>query len=323
MTTRRKLLIAGAIGLGLMGAASAQSWPSKQMTLVVPFAAGSTPDVMARLMADVMSKRLGHPVIIDNRAGAGGNTGTNVIAKAQPDGHTFGLSIQGPLVTNVMLMKSVPYDPVKDITPVSHIASQAGVLVVSPEFGVDSVEGLLAKLKADPEKYNYGSIGKGSVSHLGMALIASKAGAKPAHIPFAGSPPAITALIRGDVQMAVLPLGAVGEMVKDGKLKLLAVTTAKRSAFFPDVPTLIEKGFDGIEADSWTGFVAPPGIDASILAKLNAEVKAALADPNVIEKLRAQYIEPVGTSAEAFAAMLDTERKRWGPVIQAAGLVAE
>ena len=323
MTTRRTLLIALAFGVAATTAAEAQVWPSKQINFIVPFAAGSTPDIMARLIADVMSKRLGQPVIIDNRAGAGGNTGTNAIAKAAPDGHTFGISIQGPLVTNPMLMKTVPYDPVKDITPVSHIASQPGALVAPPGTGMDTVDAFAAKLKTDGDKITYGSIGKGSVSHLSMALVATRVGAKPVHLPFAGSPPAITALIRGDVQVAVLPLGAVGEMVKDGKLKLLAVTTAKRSAFFPDVPTLAEKGFDGIDADSWTGVVAPAGLEPAVLAKLTAELQVALADPNVVEKLRAQYIAPVGTSPEAFTAMLKAERERWGPVIRDNGIVVE
>jgi tripartite-type tricarboxylate transporter receptor subunit TctC len=312
------------LALTLMSsAAAAQEWPTKQINFIVPFAAGSTPDVMARLISEVMQKRLGQTVIVENRAGAGGNTGTNVIAKAQPDGHTFGISIMGPLVVNPMIMKTVPYDAVKDLTPLSHIASQPGVLVVTPGSGFDTVEALVAKLKADPEKYTYGSIGKGSVSHLAMALIAAKVGAKPAHIPFAGSPPAVTALIRGDVQMAVLPLGAVGSMAQEGKLKLLAVTTPKRSSFFPDVPTLAEKGMDGVEADAWTGMVAPPGIDPKLLAKINAAVKDALADSNVIEKLKAQFIEPVGTAPDAFGAMLAAERARWEPVIKAHGITAE
>jgi tripartite-type tricarboxylate transporter receptor subunit TctC len=300
-----------------------QAWPSKQITIVVPFAPGSTPDLMARLISDIMQKRLGQPVIIDNRPGAGGNTGTNVVAKAVPDGHTIGLSIMGPLVVNPMIMKTVPYDPVKDLTPLSHIASQAGALVVPAGAGLETVEALIAALKADTDKLNYGSIGKGSVSHLAMALIASKAGAKPAHIPFAGSPAAVTALIRGDVQMAVLPIGAVGEMIKDGKLRLLAVTTLTRSGFFPDVPTLAEKGIAGAEADAWTGMIAPPGMDAALLAKLNAEIRFAVTDADVVAKLKAQYIDAVGSTPEVFAALLSAERVRWAPVIQANGISAE
>jgi tripartite-type tricarboxylate transporter receptor subunit TctC len=315
-----------ALGVAALGAlsapAAAQDWPTKQVTLIVPFAAGSTPDIMARLMADVMQKRVGQNVIVENRAGAGGNTGTNVIVKAAPDGHTIGISIMGPLVVNPMIMASVPYDAVKDVTPISHIASQPGALVAAPAFGVDTIDALLAKLKAESDKLNYGSIGAGSVSHLAMALIASKVGAKPVHIPFQGSPPAITALLRGDVQMAVLPLGAVGELAKDGKVKLLAVTTPKRSAFFPDVPTLAEKGITGVDADAWTGFIGPAGLDAKVLAKISAEVKFAMSDASVVEKLKAQYIEAVGSTPEAFAAMLTAERERWGAVVQANGIKA-
>jgi tripartite-type tricarboxylate transporter receptor subunit TctC len=298
----------------------AQDWPTKQVTLIVPFAAGSTPDIMARLMADVMQKRTGQNVIVENRAGAGGNTGTNAIAKSAPDGHTIGISIMGPLVVNPMIMATVPYDAQKDLTPISHIASQPGVLVAAPSFGVDTIEALIVKLKAQSDKVNFGSIGAGSVSHLAMALLATKVGAKPVHIPFQGSPPAITALLRGDVQMAVLPLGAVGELAKEGKLKLLAVTTPKRSVFFPDVPTLAEKGITGVDADAWTGFVGPAGLDAKVLARISTEVRAAMADPAVVQKLKAQYIEAVGTPPEAFGAMLKSERERWGPVVQAAGI---
>ncbi len=315
---------AAALMLGAsMAAAVAQEWPTKQVTIIVPFAAGSTPDAMARLMADVMQRRLNQTVIVENRAGAGGNTGTHVVAKAAPDGHTLGLSIMGPLVVNPLIMKTVPYDPAKDITPVSHIASQPGALVVSADSDIATVEGLLAKLKSEGEKITYGSIGKGSVSHLAMALIASQVGAKPAHIPFAGSPPAITALLRGDVQMGVLPLGAVGELAKEGKLKILAVTTPRRSSFVPDVPTLAEKGVGGVDADAWTGFIAPPGMDAKLLARINAEVVVAMKDPAVTDKLKAQYIETIGSSPEAFDAMLKAERLRWGSVIRDNGITAE
>jgi tripartite-type tricarboxylate transporter receptor subunit TctC len=324
VTTRRAVLAALAVCSVMPSRTAAQTpWPSKPISFIVPFAAGSTPDVMARLMAEVMHKRLGQPVVVENRPGAGGNTGTNAIAKAPADGHTFGIAILGPLVVNPLIMASVPYDPVKDLTPVSHIATQPGALVVPASTDIDSVEALVAKLRTDGDKITYGSIGKGSVSHLSFALIASRIGSKPAHLPFAGSPPAITALLRGDVQAAVLPLGAVGEQIKEGKLKLLAVTTSKRSPFFTTVPTLVEKGFAGVEADAWTGLVAPAGLDPAILARLASEVAAALADTNVAEKLRAQYIETVGTTPAAFAAMLQAERDRWGPVITANDIKAE
>lgn len=305
------------------GLASAQDWPSKQVTIVVPFAAGSTPDIMARLMAEVMQQRLKQTVIIENRAGAGGNTGTHVIAKAIPDGHTLGLSIMGPLVVNPMIMKTVTYDPVKDLTAISHIATQPGALVVSSASGIDTVAALIAKLKADGDTITYGSIGKGSVSHLAMALIASKVGAKPAHIPFAGSPLAVTALLRGDVQMSVLPLGAVGAMAAEGKLKILAVTTSKRSPFVPDVPTLAEAGLSGVDADAWTGFIGPPGLDGALLARIHAEVRAAIMDPSVTEKLRLQFIETVGSSPDVFAALLKAERERWGAVVRDNAIAAE
>lgn len=323
MALSRRTVLATLAALMPAPMASAQGWPTRPMTLVVPFAAGSTPDMMARLMADVMSVKLGQTVIVDNRPGAGGNTGTNVIAKAAPDGHMFGISIQGPLVTNPMLTKSMPYDAIKDLAPVSHIASQPGALVVPAGSEAKTVAAFAAKLKSDGDKVTYGSIGKGSVSHLSMALLASKLGVQPVHLPFAGSPPAIIALLRNDVQAAVLPLGAVGQQVKEGKLLLLAVTTAKRSSFFPNVPTLVESGFPGIEADAWTGFVAPGSIDPGLLAKLSNAVREAMTDPNVVEKLRAQYIEPVGTTPDVFAAMLAAERDRWAPVIAANGIVAE
>ncbi|MFM2421903.1 MAG: hypothetical protein RL291_433, partial [Pseudomonadota bacterium] len=283
-------------------------WPTKQITIVVPFAAGSTPDLMARFLAEGLQKRHGQVAIVENRPGAGGNIGTGAIAKAEPDGHTIGISILGPLVVNPMIMRTVPYNAEKDITPISQIATQPGALVVPASLGIEKIEDLIARLKAEPDKLNYGSIGVGSVSHLAMALIAKKVGAKPVHVPFAGSPPAITALLRSDVQMAVLPIGAVGEQVKEGKLKLLAVTTAKRSQFFPDVPTLIENGLDGVEADAWTGFIGPAGLKPEVLAAISASVRDVMTAPDVTEKLRAQYIETVGSTPDAFKKLLDDER---------------
>jgi tripartite-type tricarboxylate transporter receptor subunit TctC len=302
---------------------AAQDWPSRQVTIVVPFIAGSTPDSLARIVAESLQQHLAHPFVIENRPGASGNTGTAAVAKAAPDGHTLGVSIVGPLVINHMLFARMPYDTEKDIAPITILAAQPSVLTLAPNVAADNVEGLLAALKREPDKFTYGSIGRGSLSHLAMASLAMKAGVNVVHLPFAGSPAAVTALLRGDVQMAVLPAAAVAPQAGSGKLKLLAVTSPQRSPLLPDLPTLRESGIAGVEADAWVGLIAPAGTSETVLARVHAAVTAVLAKPTVSEKLKAQFMVPVGSSADAFRAVLKEEHDRWAPIIAAGGIRAE
>jgi tripartite-type tricarboxylate transporter receptor subunit TctC len=301
----------------------AQEWPSRAVTIFVPFIAGSTPDSLARIVAEGLQQRLGAPFVVENRVGASGNMGTAAVAKAAPDGHTLGVSIVGPLVINAMLFAKMPYETDKDIAPITVLAAQPSVLVVSPGVVADTVGDLLAAIKREPDKYTYGSIGRGSLSHLAMASLAMKAGVNIVHLPFPGSPAAVTALLRGDVQMAVLPAASVAPLAAEGKLKLLAVTSPQRSALLPTLPTLREAGIAGVEADAWVGLIAPAGTSEAVLAKIHKEVVAVLADGAVAEKLKAQYMEPIANSAEAFKAVLKEEHDRWAPIIAAGGIKAE
>jgi tripartite-type tricarboxylate transporter receptor subunit TctC len=301
----------------------AQEWPSRSVSIFVPFIAGSTPDSLARIVAEGLQQRLGAPFVVENRPGASGNTGTAAAAKAAPDGHTLGVSIVGPLVINALLFAKMPYETEKDIAPISIMASQPSVLVLNPRVAADSVESLLAAIKREPDKFTYGSIGRGSLSHLAMASLTMKAGVNVVHLPFAGSPAAVTALLRGDVQMAVLPAASVAPLGAEGKLKLLAVTSPERSKLLPNLPTLREAGIAGVEADAWVGLIAPAGTSELVLARINREVVAVLADPAVVEKLKAQYMLPIASSPETFKAVLKEEHDRWAPIISAGGIKVE
>src|SRR6187200_3163459 len=258
--------------------AAAQDWPTKPVKIVVPFGAGSTPDVVARPIADHLQKKLGQPFVIDNKPGASGNIGTDAVAKAAPDGATIGVSIGGPLAINTLLFSKLPYDPHKDIVPITQLVTQPSVLAVNPGLGVNTVAELVALLKKNPGKYNFASIGNGSLSHLAMEAIAIKAGTQLVHVPYASSPQAVTAVIRNDAQMACLPAIAVTPQAKAGAVKILAVSTAHRSPYLPGVPTLKEAGID-VEADAWNGLIAPGGTPKSIINRISKDVSEIIGQP--------------------------------------------
>jgi len=298
----------------------AGNWPTKLVKIVVPFAPGSTPDIVARILADGLQQKFASSAfVVENKPGASGNIGTDAVAKAAPDGSTIGVSIGGPLAINTVLFSRLPYDPSKDIAAVTLLAIQPSVLVVNTSLGVDSVAGLIALLKKDPGKYTYGSIGVGSLSHLAMEAIGQKAGAKMVHLPLQGSPAAMTALLRDDVQIALLPSIAVTPQLESGTLRILAISTGKRSHFLPDTVTLKEAGID-LEADAWLGLIAPAGTSPAILARMQALASAVITSPAARDKLAAQQMEPVGSTAAEFRAVIDAEIGRWEPLIKAAGI---
>lgn len=308
--------------LGLLAAslpAAAQDWPARPVKIVVPFGAGSTPDVVARLIADHLQKKLGQPFVIDNKPGASGNIGTDAVAKAKPDGETIGISIGGPLAINTLLFSKLSYDPGKDIAPVTQLVTQPSALVVNSNVKVNTTAELIALLKREPGKFNFGSIGNGSLSHLAMEAIALKSGTTMVHIPYASSPAAMTAIMRGDVQMGCLPAIAVTPHVASGAVKILAVSTAKRSRFLPDIPTLKEAGID-VEADAWMGMIAPGGTPEAIVARIQHEVVEAIGTAAVRDKLATQLMEPIGNSPAEFRARIEAEIARWAPVIKAANI---
>lgn len=305
------------------GPLQAQEWPARTVTIFVPFSAGSTPDSVARILAEQLQMKLGQPFVVENRPGASGNTGTAAVAKAAPDGHTLGVSIVGPLVINALLFAKMPYETGKDIAPITILASQPSVLAVASDVAAADVPGLLAALRQAPDKYTYGSIGRGSLSHLSMLSLGMKAGVGLVHLPFPGSPAAVTALVRGDVQMAVLPAASVVPMGVGGKLKLLAVTSPQRSPLLPNLPTLRESGIAGVEADAWIGLIAPAGTSAAVLSKIHREVVAVMAEPEVVGKLKPQFMVPIANSPAEFVAVLKAEHDRWAPIIAAGGIKAE
>ena len=319
MTRRLALALLGLSLAALPAGAQTQPWPAHPVKLVVPFGAGSTPDVIMRLIGDQLNKKFNQPFVVENKPGASGNLGTDAVAKAAPDGYTLGISIGGPLAINPLLFDKMPYDPQKDLAFITMLTSQPSALAVSSELGVDSVAALIDLLKKNPGKYNFGSIGAGSLSHLAMEAVALKSGTKIVHVPYPGSPAAMTALMRNDVQMACLPAISVTPHVASGKVKILAITTAQRSALMPGIPTLKEAGVD-VEADAWNGLIAPAKTPAPIVAAVRAAVVEALKSPEIREKFAAQIMEPIPTTPEEFRARIDADIARWKPVIEAANI---
>jgi tripartite-type tricarboxylate transporter receptor subunit TctC len=317
MTTRCALALSTL--LIAVAPAAAQDWPSKTVKIIVPFGPGSTPDMVARLIGDRLQQKLGHTFVVENKPGASGNLGTDAVAKAEPDGGTIGISIGGPLAINTLLFSKLPYDPAKDIAPITQLVTQPSVLAVNAGLNVNSVAELVALLRREPGKHNFGSIGNGSLSHLAMEAIALKSGVKLVHVPYASSPQAVTAVLRGDVQMACLPAISVTPQAGPGKLKILAVSTPKRSAFLADIPTLKEAGID-VEADAWMGLIAPAGLPGTIVDRINHEVVEAIKTADVRDKLATQLMEPIGNSPAEFRAAIAAEIGRWEPVIKAAGV---
>jgi tripartite-type tricarboxylate transporter receptor subunit TctC len=316
---KRCLAIALAGSLLACAPATAQDWPTKTVKIIVPFGPGSTPDLIGRMLADHMQQKLGQPFVVENRPGASANTGTDIVAKAEPDGYTIGISLGGPLAINTLLFARMPYDPAKDIALITMLTTQPSALVVHSGLGVNSVGELVELLKKNPGKYNYGSIGNGSLSHLAMEAIALKSGTTMVHIPYPGSPQAMTAVLRNDVQMACLPAIAVTPHVPSGQVKILAISLGRRSALLPDYPTLKEAGID-VEADAWNGLIAPARTPEPIIGKIQSVVAGALAEPAIRAKLATQLMEPIPTTPVQFRAKIDADLARWSPVIKALDL---
>jgi tripartite-type tricarboxylate transporter receptor subunit TctC len=304
--------------LGLLTAA-AQDWPTKTVRIIVPFGPGSTPDMVGRLIADHMQQKLGQSFVIENRPGASANTGTDLVAKAEPDGYTIGISLGGPLAINTLLFAKMPYDPAKDLALITMLATQPSALVVNTSLGVNSVAELIDLLKKNAGKFNYGSIGNGSLSHLAMEALALKSGTTMVHIPYPGSPQAMTAVLRNDVQMGCLPAISVTPHVASGQVKILAISLGQRSALMPGIPTLREAGID-VEADAWNGLIAPARTPEPIIAKIHDVVVEALAEPAIRAKLATQLMEPIPTTPAQFRAKINADLARWSPVIKALDL---
>ena len=309
----------------LLGSAGAwaQAWPSRPIRLVVPFPPGSSPDLIARLIAEPLGVALGQSVVVDNKPGAGGNLGTGLVAKAEPDGYTLLFTIQGPLVTAPLLSKSLPYDPVKELAPVTLVATSPNVLVVDPKLGVDTVADFVRVAKEKKGELNYGSVGNGSASHLAMESFKSRAGLDIAHIPYQGFPQIVNSILAGQVQAGFMVPGIAMGQVKAGKLKALGVTTLGRVAALPDMRTFTEQGYPGFEAISWQAVLVPAKTPAPIIARLNQELVRIIKSDSLRSAMLHQYFSAAGTAPEALASLMKSEREVWGKVIKAAGVKPE
>lgn len=315
---RRSLVVlAATLPLAALGQGA---WPTKPVRIVVPYGPGSSPDVLVRIMAEKLQPRLGQTIVVENRPGAGGNTGTDHVAKSAPDGYTFLVSTNGPLVYSTVFNPKLPYDPFKDFAPVTLAGQQPNVCAVSNSLDVDSVKAWIAKMRQNPGKYNFASTGVGSMSHLSVEILKLKSQSYAVHLPYPSSPSAMTAIVQGDVHFACVPPVAVMPLAKAGRVKALAVTTRKRSTLVPELPTLAESGFPEIQAQAWMAIVAPAQTPPEIIRKMNQEMVAVLHDPEVVRKLAAAYMEPVGGTPQELAAFMREERARWAPVIKYAGL---
>ena len=300
----------------------AQSYPLRVVRMVSPFPAGGVNDTVGRIIAERLSKALGQQVIVENRPGAGGNIGTDFVAKAAPDGYTILSGGMGSLVMNPLIAK-VPYDPIKDFAPVILVAESPNVLSVHPSLPVRSVKELISLAKARPGELNYGSGGTGSNPHLSGALVNQMAKVNIVHIPYRGSVLATTDLIAGQVHMAFLPTPVSLSHIQNKKLRAIGVTGKRRSPFLKDVPTIDEQGLRGYEVSPWYGVLAPAGTPSVIVNHLNAAINKALQTADVREKLAAYGAEPVGGSPEAYAKTLREDLAKWREVISQAGITAK
>lgn len=306
----------------LCGTAHAQNYPSKPVTIVVPFSPGGATDIMARTLAEPLGKRLGQPVIVENRTGAGTMIASEHVSKATPDGHTLLLAASS-LGIAPSLYSKVNYDPVKDFTPISLVASVVHVLSVHPSVPAKNVSELIAWVKANPTKANYGSVGAGTSTHLESELFATMAGVKMQHIPYKGSAPALMDLVGGNLPIMFDAYASSGPFIRENKIRLLAVTTAQRSKLLPDVPTVAESGLPGYEAMPWLGLVAPAGTPNAVVNKVHAELMEVLKDAAVQEKFRSLGLDIIGNKPAEFADFIKKDIVKWAKVVKDSGAKAD
>ena len=316
---KRIARLLGVVVFALSTSAFAQTWPAKPIKWIVPFAPGGTTDILARTIGEKLTVALGQPVIIENKPGAGGGVGAEFTAKAPPDGYTIMGGTISTHAINASLYKSLPYDPVKDFVPITLIARVPNMLVVNPDIPAKNVTELITLLRANPGKYSFASSGNGTSQHLSGELFKSMAGVDMQHIPYKGSPPALQDVVGGQVAMTFDNITTAWPLAKGGKLRALAVTTAKRSAVAPEVPTLSESGLAGYEVGSWQGVFAPASTPPAIVKRLNVEIVKIINMPDVKEKLIGLGAEPVGNTSEEFGALVKTEVVKWAEVVKKSG----
>lgn len=326
--TRRRLNLA-ALGLAATLAAApvcaqTSDWPSRPIQMVVPFPPGSSPDTLARMIAEPLSEKLGQPIVVENRPGAGGNIGTRHAAQAKPDGYTILLTINGPIVTAPALYKNtLGYDPEKDLQVVSMVGTSPNVLVVRSDAPVDTLQQFVEKARTQPGDFNYGTVGPGSSSHLAMAMLEQEAGISLLQIPYTGFPQVITSIIAGDVHAGFMVPGVAMPQVKSGKVKVLGVTSQQESDVLPGLPTVASQGFPGFESISWDALFVPAGTPTEIVEKLNQNVLDVLAMPKVQQQLATLYFTAAPTTPAEAEDMIRKEKSKLTALIEKLGISLE
>jgi tripartite-type tricarboxylate transporter receptor subunit TctC len=324
MKTLLLRMLAATLALCAIGAAQAQGdWPNKQVTIVVGFSPGGSTDFVARLVADEFRKAWNVPVVVENKPGAGGNIGANLVAKAKPDGYTLLMGSVGPLAINASLYKDMPYDNLKDFTPITQVVHAPNMLVVHPSaLPVKDFAEFLRVLKANPGKYFFASTGVGTSAHLSGELLKNMTGVQVTHVPYKGAV-ALNDLLNGEqVHFMFATIPSVIQHVRTGRLRALAVTTKARSASSPELPTIAELGYPEFDASSWFGLLGPAGLAPEIAQKVHAEVVKALRVPELREKLVSQGVDPVGSTPAEFAAYIRSETEKWAKVVKESGAKA-
>lgn len=312
-------IIAASVALASgSGGAFAQGYPNQPIRFIVPYAAGGGVDMVARAIAPKLSERLGQSVVVDNRGGAGGNIGTELAAKTDPNGYTLVMGAAA-FAINVSLYRKLPFDPVKDFVPVSLVAATPNILAVHPAVPAKSVRELIRLAKAKPESLNYASAGNGTTSHLAAELFKTMAGVNIVHIPYKGTSPAVVALLSGEVAIMLAPALTLLTHIKANKVRGLAVTGAKRSPAIPELPTVAESGLPGFEARQWYGVLAPAGTPKAIVTRLNSEIVGIVRSPEVTKRFLSEGSEPIGSTPEEFARYIKAEIAKWAKVVQASG----
>ena len=313
-----RALLAGA--LALAGGIQAQEWPSRPVRVIVAGAAGSSIDIPVRAVAERLKDRLGQPLVVENRPAAGGTAAADAVAKSAPDGHTLLMAFNGPLAYAPFLYARLPYDPLKDLAPVIQMGGQPFALAVPASLGVSDVRELVDLARRQPGRLNYSSLGNGSGTHVTMELLKREAGVDLVHVPYAGGPAAAAAVATGEVQASFAPLATVAPHVRAGRVRLIAMSGARRFALMPEIATVAEQGFPGFDAYGWNGILAPAGTPRAVIDRLNREINEALLNPEVRVLLERSQIEIAGGTPEEFGALMRRDAARWEPVIRATGV---
>lgn len=304
--------------LGLVPASAQTVWPSaKPIHLIVPFPAGSSPDLLARTLATPLSKTLGQSIVVENKPGAGGNIGTRFVARAPADGYTLLYTINGPLVTAPTLYKkTLGYDPITDLAPIALVATSPNILIVNASFNGLTLADFVKQAQSQTGRLNYGSVGSGSASHLAMELFKKQAGLELVHIPYAGFPQVVSALIAQDIQAAFMVPAIAMAQVKNGKVKALGLTSLSAVDALPGIAPLADQGYVGFEAISWNAMLAPAGTPPAILTRLNTELAKLLISKDIQDKFSAQYFSAIGSTPDQLQQLMQQERVRWDAVIE-------